>query len=120
MAKKVKSKPPASSKIRCEPRRAPARPFCGLALLIFSLLWTVAIFDFDLNQFNATNPKDPNLVGRVGAYLGFYGFHFLGVAVFFLPFVWVDWLTLLEAAVSESFIGDPLCICCSDLCGWFG
>lgn len=85
MVKKVKKKASAPSKIRSEPRRAQARPLCGLVLLLFALLWAVAVFDFDSTQFNATNPQDPNLVGRLGAYLGFYGFHFFGVAVFYAP-----------------------------------
>ena len=85
MVKKVNKKASAPSKIRSEPRRAQARPLCGLVLLLFALLWAVAIFDFDSTQFNATNPQDPNLVGRLGSYLGFYGFHFFGVAVFYAP-----------------------------------
>lgn len=64
---------------------------CGLIQLVFTLLCTVAIFDFESTQFNATNPKDPNLVGRLGAYLGFYGFHFFGVAIFYTPFL-LGWI----------------------------
>lgn len=91
MVKKVKKKLPVSSKIRSEPRLNRPRPFCGLGLLLCTLLWAVAIFDFDSTQFNATNPKDPNLVGLLGAYLGFYGFHFFGVAVFYAPFL-LGWI----------------------------
>jgi S-DNA-T family DNA segregation ATPase FtsK/SpoIIIE len=92
MVKKAKKKLSASSKIRSEPRRRPSRPLCGLLLLVFTLLIAVAIFDFESTQFNATNPIDPNLVGRLGAYLGFYGFHFFGVAIFYAPFL-LGWIS---------------------------
>lgn len=85
MARKPKNKP-AKRTFLSEPRKARSRP--GWALIVFMLaaLVGVAVFDYNSAQFNATNPVDPNLVGYVGSYIGFYGFHFFGLAVVLVPF----------------------------------
>jgi DNA segregation ATPase FtsK/SpoIIIE, S-DNA-T family len=85
MARKPKNKP-AKRTFLSEPRQARSRPGWALIVFLLAALVAVAVFDYNSAQFNATNPADPNLVGYVGSHIGFYGFHFLGVAVFFLPF----------------------------------
>jgi len=64
-------------------------------MLFFTLaaLVAVSVFDYNTKQYNATEQVDPNLVGYFGSYVGFFGFHFLGVAVFLLP-VFIFWFAL--------------------------
>ena len=83
--KKVAKKKTANKKVVSQPRKARSRPVWALLFFTLAALVAVSVFDYNTEQYNATNPTDPNLVGYFGSYVGFYGFHFLGVAVFLLP-----------------------------------
>ena len=84
MARKAKKKV-AKKKVVSQPRKAQSRPIWALLFFFIAALVAVSVFDYNTDQYNATNPTDPNLVGYFGSYVGFFGFHFLGVAVFLLP-----------------------------------
>ncbi len=84
MARKAKKKV-AKKKVVSEPRKTRSRPVWALLFFTLAALVAVSVFDYNTEQYNATNPVEPNLVGYFGSYVGFYGFHFLGVAVFLLP-----------------------------------
>ena len=64
---------------------AQSRPVWALLLFTIAALVAVSIFDYNSGQYNVTPPSDINAVGKVGSAIGFYGFHYLGVAVFLTP-----------------------------------
>lgn len=84
MARKAKKKV-AKKKVVSQPRKARSRPILALLFFTLAALVAVSVFDYNTEQYNATNPTDTNLVGYFGSYVGFYGFHYLGVAIMLLP-----------------------------------
>jgi len=90
MARKTKKKV-AKTKVVSEPRKARSRPVVALLLFTLAALIAVSVFDYNIEQYNSTDSLDPNLVGYFGSAVGFYGFHFLGVAAFLVP-MFVFWL----------------------------
>jgi len=84
MAPKAKKKV-AKKKVVSQPRKARSRPVWALLFFTIAALVAVSVFDYNTKQYNATDPIDPNLVGHFGSYAGFFGFHFLGLAVFLVP-----------------------------------
>jgi len=91
MAKKAKKKTAKKKVVSQMPRQARSRPVWALLCLTVAVMVGVAIFDFNSDQFNTTDPTDTNLVGPFGSHIGFYGFHSIGVAIFLLPLylVWI-------------------------------
>lgn len=85
MARKAKKKVAKKKLLSQEPRKAQSRPVWALLLFTIAALVAVSIFDYNSGQYNTTPPSDINAVGRVGSFIGFHGFHFLGVAVFLVP-----------------------------------
>ncbi len=94
------------------PRKARSRPIWALVFFTIAVFSLVAIGDFDLNQssYRSTEavPED-NLVGLFGAKLGYWGFHSLGVAVWFVP-VFLFWICVRLAIQQAS--GKRFATCC--------
>ncbi|MDB2505939.1 DNA translocase FtsK [Opitutales bacterium] len=90
MARKPKKKV-ARKKVVSQPRKAGSRPAWALLLFTTAVLLLVAIFDYNSGQYHADPPTDTNLVGHLGSFLGFYGFHYLGASIFLLP-VYLMWI----------------------------
>jgi S-DNA-T family DNA segregation ATPase FtsK/SpoIIIE len=115
MSRKEKKKV-APKKVVSQPRVARSRPVWGILVLTLAALVAVSVFDYNIEQYNATNPDEPNLVGYFGSYVGFYGFHFLGVAVFLLP-LFLFWFSLRlffqqeRTKRSMTVIVSPLAVC---------
>ncbi len=85
MARKAKKKVAKNKVISQEPRMAQSRPVWALLLFTIAALVAVSVFDYNSGQYNITPPSDINAVGKVGSGIGFFGFHFFGVAVFLIP-----------------------------------
>jgi len=90
MARKPNKKV-ARKKVVSQPRKAGSRPAWALLLFTIAVLLLVAIFDYNSGQYHADPPTDTNLVGHLGSFLGFYGFHYLGASIFLLP-VYLMWI----------------------------
>ena len=85
MARKAKKKVAKNKVLSQEPRKAQSRPVWALLLFTVAALVAVSVFDYNSGQYNITPPSDINAVGKVGSVIGFFGFHFFGVAVFLIP-----------------------------------
>ena len=57
----------------------------GVVLITLSFLIFFSIVDYNNDQFNATNPQDTNWVGEFGAYVGHFGFNYLGASLWLFP-----------------------------------
>ena len=90
MATKPKKKV-ARKKVVSQPRKAGSRPILALVLFTFAVLVFVAVFDYNSAQYHVDPPTETNLVGKLGSFLGFYGFHYFGASIFMLP-VYLVWL----------------------------
>ena len=90
MAFKAKKKVANNKVISQEPRMAQSRPVWALLLFTIAALVAVSVFDYNSGQYNMTPPSDINAVGKVGSGIGFYGFHFFGIAVFLIP-LFLSW-----------------------------
>ncbi|MDQ8194310.1 DNA translocase FtsK [Coraliomargarita sp. SDUM461004] len=117
MARKAKKKV-AKKKVVSQPRKASSRPVGALLFFTIAALVAVSVFDYNTEQYNATNPTDPNLVGYFGSYVGFFGFHFLGVAVFLVPLflIWFSVRMLLQQEHGKrrlTAIVSPIAVCCA-------
>lgn len=116
MARKAKKKV-VKKKVVSQPRKVRPRPVWALVLFTFAALVAVSVFDYNTDQYNATNPTDPNLVGYFGSYVGFFGFHFLGVAAFMVPLfiLWFGVRLLIQQEPGKrlmTVIASPLAIFC--------
>ena len=85
MARKAKKKVAKNKVLSQEPRKAQSRPVWALLLITIAALVAVSVFDYNSGQHNITPPSDINAVGKVGSGIGFYGFHYFGIAVFLIP-----------------------------------
>ena len=74
-------------KVTTQARTVPAKPFIAVVLMTVAVLMLFAIFDYRQEQYHATDPTDRNWVGQFGAYVGHYGFHYIGASVFLAPFL---------------------------------
>jgi len=117
MARKAKKKV-AKSTVVSQPRKVRSRPVWAMLFFTLAALVAVGVFDYNTKQYNATDQVDPNLVGYFGSYVGFFGFHFLGVAVFLLP-VFLFWFGLRLALQQDrgtrltTALVSPLAIFCA-------
>ena len=123
MSRKTKKKV-AKRTVVSQPRKARSRPVWALLFFTLAALVAVSVFDYNTEQFNATDPVDPNLVGFFGSWVGFYGFHFLGVAIFLLPLflLWFGVRLVIQQDHGKRLltaIVSPLSIiCASGLIEW--
>lgn len=84
----LKTKPkPKRKKITTQERTVPPKKFIAVVLITLSALVLLSIMDYHQEQFHGTNPEDSNWVGEFGAYVGHYGFHNLGAALWLFPFL---------------------------------
>ncbi|MDA0848154.1 MAG: DNA translocase FtsK 4TM domain-containing protein [Verrucomicrobia bacterium] len=84
----MKTKPkPKRKKITTQERTVPPKKFIAVALITLSALVLLSIMDYHQEQFHGTNPEDSNWVGEFGAYVGHYGFHNIGAALWLFPFL---------------------------------
>jgi len=81
------NKKPKQKSVTAKERTVPAKKFIGLALITLSCLVFFSIIDYNNDQYNATNPLDTNWVGQFGAYVGHFGFNYLGAALWMFPFL---------------------------------
>jgi S-DNA-T family DNA segregation ATPase FtsK/SpoIIIE len=117
MSRKAKKKV-AKKKVVSAPRKARSRPVVALLFFTLAALIAVSVFDYNSEQFHATDPTEPNLVGYFGSYTGFYGFHFMGIGVFLLPLflLWFGVRMLIQQERGKrllSAIASPLAIFCA-------
>jgi DNA segregation ATPase FtsK/SpoIIIE, S-DNA-T family len=116
----------AKKKVVSQPRKARSRPLWALVFFTFAALVFVAIFDYDSEQFNSTNPTETNLVGYFGSFIGFYGFHYFGVSIWFLPFylLWMGVRFLIQQEHRKRLITGVVAvaslICASGLATMMG
>ena len=115
MAFKAKKKVAKNKVISQEPRMAQSRPVWALLLFTIAALVAVSVFDYNSGQYNVTPPSDINAVGKVGSVIGFYGFHYFGVAVFLTP-IFLFWFGIRLLIQQErgkrvlAAIGSPIAI----------
>ena len=81
------NKKPKRKSVTAKERTVPAKKFIGVALITLSCLVFFSIIDYNNDQYNATNPLDTNWVGQFGAYVGHFGFNYLGAALWMFPFL---------------------------------
>lgn len=114
MTRKAKKKV-AKKKVVSQPRKARSRPVWALLLFTIAALVAVSVFDYDTEQFNTTDPSDINAVGDVGSYIGFHGYHYLGLAAWIVPvfLFWFGVRLLLQQARGKRLlaaIASPIAI----------
>lgn len=116
--KKVAKKKATKKKVVSQPRKAGSRPVLALLFFTLAALVAVSVFDYNTEQYNATNPTDPNLVGYFGSHVGFFGFHCLGIGIFLLPLflLWFGVRLLIQQDHGKrtlTAITIPLAIACA-------
>lgn len=85
MARKPKKKV-ANKTVVSQPRKAGSRPLLALLLFVIAICGFVAIWDFELSQSRQhTTEPSINLVGVVGAEVGFWAFYLMGVTAWLAP-----------------------------------
>ncbi|TVP79258.1 MAG: DNA translocase FtsK [Puniceicoccaceae bacterium] len=117
MARKEKNKVPKQAVVS-QPRIVRSRPVLGMLVFTLAALVGVSVYDYNIEQYNATDPDESNLVGYFGSYVGFYGFHFLGVAVFLVPLflVWLGLRLILQQERGKrvlTAVVSPLAVFCA-------
>ena len=68
-------------------RTIPPKKFFGVLFLILAILVFFSFLDYHQEQWNSTDPSEPNWVGQFGALVGYYGFHNFGAAIWIIPFL---------------------------------
>ncbi|PXA03771.1 cell division protein FtsK [Coraliomargarita sinensis] len=118
MARKAKKKTAKRKVLSQKPRKSQSRPVWAMLFLTLATMVGVAIFDYNSTQFNTTDPTDTNLVGPFGSHIGFYGFHYTGIAIFLLPLylLWVGVRFLVQQPRRKRIVVGLLSIfslCCA-------
>jgi S-DNA-T family DNA segregation ATPase FtsK/SpoIIIE len=120
MARNSKKKV-AKKKVVSQPRKARSRPIVALVFFTMAALVFVAVFDYNSEQYNSTNPTDSNLVGYFGSFLGFHGYHYLGVSIWLLPLylLWIGVRFLVQQEprkrLATSLVAVTSLMCASGL-----
>ena len=84
----LKTKPkPKRKKITTQERTVPPKKFMAVILVTLSALVLLSIIDYSQEQFHGTDSENANWVGQFGAFVGHYGFHNLGAALWLFPFL---------------------------------
>jgi S-DNA-T family DNA segregation ATPase FtsK/SpoIIIE len=118
---RISKKKVAKKKVVSQPRKARSRPIVALVFFTMAALVFVAVFDYNSEQYNSTNPTDSNLVGYFGSFLGFHGYHYLGVSIWLLPLylLWIGVRFLVQQEPrkrqSTSLVAGASLICASGL-----
>ena len=68
-------------------RTIPPKKFFGVLFLTLAILVFFSILDYHQEQWNSTDPSEPNWVGQFGSHVGYYGFHNFGAAIWIIPFL---------------------------------
>jgi S-DNA-T family DNA segregation ATPase FtsK/SpoIIIE len=68
-------------------RTIPPKKFFGVLFLTLAILVFFSFLDYHQEQWNSTDPSEPNWVGQFGALVGYYGFHNFGAAIWIIPFL---------------------------------
>jgi S-DNA-T family DNA segregation ATPase FtsK/SpoIIIE len=68
-------------------RTHPPKKFLGVVWMTLAILIFFSFLDYQQDQINSTNPIESNWVGQFGSHVGYYGFHYLGAAVWIVPFL---------------------------------
>ncbi|MFW2479422.1 MAG: DNA translocase FtsK 4TM domain-containing protein [Lentimonas sp.] len=113
MVRKAKKKV-AKRTVVSQPRKAQSRPIWGLSLFTLAVLLLAAIFDYNSGQYNVSPPSDTNWVGYFGSFVGFYGYHYLGVAIWLLPLymLWLGVRLLIQQEPRKRLITSILSLIC--------
>ena len=88
-AKKDKSKRKSSKTkvVSTQARMVPPRRLSGIFIITISVLIIFSILSYSYDQYNSTEIGKSNWVGMFGVYVGHYGFHYLGAAIYLFPFL---------------------------------
>ncbi|MBC2596330.1 DNA translocase FtsK [Ruficoccus amylovorans] len=99
------SKKPATAqeKTSFAPRKPQSKPFWALAVLALSVIYLVALLDFNPSQsahLHAGAQPDPNLTGKIGAELAYLTFSIFGIVSWLIPLLlfWISYLLLFRQA----------------------
>ncbi|MEN8734514.1 MAG: DNA translocase FtsK [Lentimonas sp.] len=113
MVRKAKKKV-AKRTVVSQPRKAQSRPIWGLSLFTLAVLLLAAIFDYNSGQYNVSPPSDTNWVGYFGSFVGFYGYHYLGVAIWLLPLymLWLGVRLLIQQEPRKRLITSIVSLIC--------
>lgn len=113
MARKAKKKV-AKRKVVSQPRKAQSRPIWALLFMSFAVLVLVSIFDYNSGQFNASPATDTNLVGHFGSFIGFYGYHIFGVAIWLFPIflLWLGVRFMIQQEPRKRLITSAVSVVC--------
>ncbi|MDP4693733.1 MAG: DNA translocase FtsK [Opitutales bacterium] len=113
MARTAKKKV-AKRKVVSQPRKAQSRPVWALLFFTMAALVLVAVFDYNTGQYNASPPTDTNLVGHFGSFIGFHGFHYLGVSIWLLPMylLWFGVRLLIQQAPRKRVLTAAVSLLC--------
>ena len=97
-----------------QPRKAQSRPVWALSLFTLAVLFLAAIFDYNSGQYNASPPSDTNWVGYFGSAVGFFGYHYFGVAIWLLPLymLWLGVRLLIQQEPRKRLITSAISILC--------
>ena len=68
-------------------RTIPPKKVFGVLFLTLAILVFFSFLDYHQEQWNSTDPSNPNWVGQFGAFVGYYGFHNFGAAIWIIPFL---------------------------------
>ena len=68
-------------------RTIPPKKFFGVLFLTLAILVFFSFLDYHQEQWNSTDPSEPNWVGQFGSLVGYYGFHNFGAAIWIIPFL---------------------------------
>lgn len=113
MARKAKKKV-VKRTVVSQPRKAQSRPIWALSLFTFAVLFLAAIFDYNSGQYNVSPPSDTNWVGYLGSFIGFYGYHYFGVAIWLLPLymLWIGVRLLIQQEPRKRLMTSLVsCVC---------
>lgn len=93
----------AQSKTTFAPRKPQSHPFWGLLVLAISVLYFVAMLDFESGQWSQINSgADPsqNLAGKVGVVLAGWSIYLLGLVATLMPALlfWIAYLLIFKKA----------------------
>jgi len=108
MPKAERSNPKDSDPSFEVPRHRP-RWLTALGCVIFAVLFSVALLDFQPSQSyqHTTNPTTANLVGVFGAEYSWWSYHLIGAATWLVP-IFLFWMTYISLRSARSLAGTRI------------